>query len=577
MKTKKLFLLLTFAFIAFIATGCFGDISNATKLTFVQTPQAIYYAVGSEEAMAAQQEVLENVIVKVDDNEYTLKALRDLLGATVEGLELTVEGTHTLVIKYEGVTLTYVYKVVTDLGSTLFAGGEGTSEDPYQIATPEHLMNLATRVYGIASPTTETEEAWKTYYQASLPFLTTGLYYNITADLDFSDVSNFKPIGTLGGTKMIPFRGTINGLNHKIMNLTVQSHGDYAALFGGIVNSTIKNLTLENFNIGPAEKFAGTLAAYSLRDLSDYFVNGNFLNNEEAKLKGYNTIENITIKNSKVVSFARAGGIVAKSASTKFINCNIDDTNEVHAATFSAGISAQPQSNVGFSYLLLKDHSKIGTKELGTDILETYFNNCVPNAKIYVGDPVKTNQQFFYSQDGTNKTIYIDDVVTVNVNATEPIPNVTRYSAPSVGQYDQVKYAIKSVYSLPIGSSERNFLIGSTELEDIFNELKSSETFKSQVTILPYFTEKGTTLRSELTSADLGKDYVITTIDSKPVIYINNSFDEYIFGEEDPITGYYLMNDTAFHSGTSNSIYKVFYKDGNIISIVQIVYNDKVL
>lgn len=50
MKLKKLFLLCTFALFALITTGCF-DVGRVAKLTFVQTPQSIYYVVGSDEAM----------------------------------------------------------------------------------------------------------------------------------------------------------------------------------------------------------------------------------------------------------------------------------------------------------------------------------------------------------------------------------------------------------------------------------------------------------------------------------------------------------------------------------------------
>jgi len=387
MKTKKLFLLLTFAFIAFIATGCFGDISNATKLTFVQTPQAIYYAVGSDDAMAAQQEVLENVIVKVDDNEYTLKDLRDLLGATVEGLNLTEEGTHTLVIKYEGVTLTYIYKVVTDLGSTLFAGGEGTEDYPYEISTPEQFRNMFTRVYGIAAPAKLTfgegetfytkhgyyengwmegtdaegalyaEAQWKTYYQACFPFFTTGVHYKIVSDLDFEG-EEFVPLGAFGGENFIPFTGTIDGNNKTIKNVTVSPVGDASSIFAGIYGSTIKNLNIDNFqcDVNSFTKYAGSLCSFAYGEKSH--------------------VENIRVTNSLIIA-QRAGGIFAEGRAFIAQDCFVDENTTVAGIQYVGAFMAKSQEHRNFSYYLLTFKSKLD---------ETVTLNTIENKTFIIKD-----------------------------------------------------------------------------------------------------------------------------------------------------------------------------------------------
>lgn len=449
MKTKKLFLLLTFAFIAFIATGCF-DVGSAKKLTFVQTPQSIYYVVGSDKAMEAQQEVLENVIVKVDDNEYTLKDLRDLLGATVEGLNLTEEGTHTLVIKYEGVTLTYVYKVVTDLGATLFNGGTGEKESPYKISTPQQFMNLMTRVYGIASPaksseeTNENEAAWKTYYQACFPFYTTGLHYIIENDIDFTGV-DFKTLGAFGGLNYIPFTGTINGNNKSLKNIHVEESGDYAAIFAGLTGANIYNLTLDNVTTGYGMKYSAGLAAASLPQIDWDSSSAGY------KTDTANVLTNINLKNSSIVGFARVGGIVTRASLTTLDSCTTDINTVIVGLSETAGIVGQPIVTSKYSY---------------KDLTFTYGSDAIKDKKATITISACVNNANIYANSIVNGIYgWNSHLSSINI----PAPN-TDNNAPKANavpeQFDTVIYGINSTYSPVQGkkaTSNRIFLLGNND------------------------------------------------------------------------------------------------------------------
>ena len=95
----------------------------------------------------------------------------------------------------------------------VFAGGTGTREDPYEIATLEELKAFRDSVNNGES------------YQ--------GTYIMLTADIDLEN-KEWKPIGTEGK----PFRGTFDGSGNTISNLYIEKGFDntvsnsYVGLFG---------------------------------------------------------------------------------------------------------------------------------------------------------------------------------------------------------------------------------------------------------------------------------------------------------------------------------------------------------
>ena len=92
-----------------------------------------------------------------------------------------------------------------------------------------------------------------------------GKTVKLTADLDLSSESNWKPIGNLVAYPSQSFNGIFDGDNHVISNLTVNDNtpeNAVAGLFGSVVNGTIKNLTVKNVNI-QSTHFAGGIVAYT--------------------------------------------------------------------------------------------------------------------------------------------------------------------------------------------------------------------------------------------------------------------------------------------------------------------------
>ena len=119
-----------------------------------------------------------------------------------------------------------------------YSGGTGTPWDPYQISTAEDLIGLGQ---------TPADYGW---------------YYILTADIDLSahsfttaviapDTNNISHDGYQGN----PFFGVLDGPNHKIVHLTINTEGvgnDYLGLFGQF-NGWCFNLILEEVSISGGE------------------------------------------------------------------------------------------------------------------------------------------------------------------------------------------------------------------------------------------------------------------------------------------------------------------------------------
>ncbi len=104
-----------------------------------------------------------------------------------------------------------------------FAGGSGTAEDPWQVATIEHLDNVRNYL--------SIDHRDKYFIQIS--------------DIDASGV-DWEPIGRI----VQDFMGTFNGDGYTISNLMInRPEEDYSGLFGSVHNANISNLTLDNVQV----------------------------------------------------------------------------------------------------------------------------------------------------------------------------------------------------------------------------------------------------------------------------------------------------------------------------------------
>ncbi|QUH25477.1 leucine-rich repeat protein [Serpentinicella alkaliphila] len=114
---------------------------------------------------------------------------------------------------------------------TEFAGGSGTEEDPYQVATANHLNNVRNHLD-------------KHFIQIA------------DIDLDGYNESNWLPIGT----NITPYTGSYDGKNHSIIDMQIIRHTqDNVGLFGYVASGTIKNVNLDNVDISGKSNVGGLI------------------------------------------------------------------------------------------------------------------------------------------------------------------------------------------------------------------------------------------------------------------------------------------------------------------------------
>ena len=116
--------------------------------------------------------------------------------------------------------------VWTDNAASNFAGGTGTENDPYQIATAEQLAYLAVKAN-----------------EGTLHSL--GDYYILINNIDLSD-HRWVPIGRGTSIESKYFDGYFNGMGKTITGLYVDESTDgYLAGLFGLLTGQVTDLTIE--------------------------------------------------------------------------------------------------------------------------------------------------------------------------------------------------------------------------------------------------------------------------------------------------------------------------------------------
>ena len=200
-----------------------------------------------------------------------------------------------------------------------FAGGRGTQDDPYRIATAEHLNNM------------------RKYISA---------YYVLVDDITFADGQLFDPICMQENT---PFVGSLDGAGHTIENLQIAvSKADggqlYVGMFGYLAG-TVKNLELKGGYVR---------ADVASKTYCDVFVGALAGNADGAQIENVVTSCQVdavaTITEFLVSHYAFAGGIVGKGGTLRScLNSGQVTALAVldiqyaptHAYTYAGGIAAR--------------------------------------------------------------------------------------------------------------------------------------------------------------------------------------------------------------------------------------------
>ena len=199
--------------------------------------------------------------------------------------------------------------VVADTGcpvaASSFAGGDGSTLSPFQIATPGQLQLLNDD---------------STIWDDSATFV-------LTADISLADCTWDSGIGT----RLSPFTGTFNGANKAIKDLTVAASESYttspylgAGLFGVISSATIVNLTVTGSVKGEAIGTPGD------PEITQAHVGGIVGNASSSVLRNLTFVGSVTAYAND--NHPYAGGIVGQGTTS-----TLEDVNAV------ADVLATPQ------------------------------------------------------------------------------------------------------------------------------------------------------------------------------------------------------------------------------------------
>ena len=200
------------------------------------------------------------------------------------------------------------------------------NENTYLITTPAELAWVAEQVNS------------KTEYFA-------GKTIKLMNDIDLSG-SYWTPVGNVNDYPTVTFKGTFDGQNHVISNLTASDDAaGYAAagLFGSILG-TVKNVTLKDVNIRSTH-YAGAVVAYSSMNgaiIDNCHVDGGTItsvpentgsaydNGDKAGgIIGYyvtgDKITNCSAKNLTITAYRDLGGITGCGPQSGMTDCSVEN------------------------------------------------------------------------------------------------------------------------------------------------------------------------------------------------------------------------------------------------------------
>ena len=216
----------------------------------------------------------------------------------------------------------------------IFAGGKGTEEDPYQIATTNQLLDFA------ASVNDGSAEGYA------------GQFIALTEDLDLTGV-DWTPIGSMTENYSTMFSGTFNGQGHTISNLKLDMDTPIvgAGIFGMNLGE-VYNLRAENIQIHCADVYSmavGAVVGYNMGGLvHDIILTGD----------------------NEIAAFNAIGGICGGSMGSVY-NCSVDGTTVV----------VQGDNDFSSGRIIQEDIGECGGLIIGGSFGGT-MDNCTAKGKI---------------------------------------------------------------------------------------------------------------------------------------------------------------------------------------------------
>ena len=188
----------------------------------------------------------------------------------------------------------------SDTVSAQFAGGNGSSSNPYKIESIDDWIELS-----------ESVQNGTTY---------AGVYFQMQNDIDFSGFYSFVPVGgwanmfTVDGSKS--FAGHFDGRGFSVLNLEPSTYENYVGLFGKVTGGSIKNLKVINgYFLG--NMYIGLLIGYNAgATVSDCYAE---------------TINNVSCNDTHL------GGLIGYNAGS-VSRCHFKGKGEIMGYTYLGGL-----------------------------------------------------------------------------------------------------------------------------------------------------------------------------------------------------------------------------------------------
>ena len=309
--------------------------------------------------------------------------------------------------------------------NSMFCGGTGTENDPYQICNAQSLSNLAT------------------YINDGNGDATLGKYYIVTHDIDLSEYANWTPIGIFinGRDFSKTFQGNFNGDNHVITHLTInRGNESYIGLFGCIRTAFITNLGIEIDSIIGGSYVGGLTGYMENSNIDRCYTIGNVNaikvndNNYVGGLVAYAFVGNI-ISNCYTTGNINGGGSVGGLVG--LMNIYYNDINTIFSCYATGNINGTAEVGGLVGYMSETTISncyatgKVTGKNTPVGGLIGYFggtartiSNCYATGKVtgkdYIGGLVGyiDNLNNYYYSIISNCVAANDTIIATSVNAT---------------------------------------------------------------------------------------------------------------------------------------------------------------
>lgn len=267
--------------------------------------------------------------------------------------------------------------------SARFAGGSGTANDPWQIATADHLNNI--RHY--------LGEAHQ------------DKFFEQTANISlhtppFSQGFGWMPLGS--GTS--PFTGSFNGNGYRISHITVNRPAvRFQGLFGTVYGGVIRNVNLVHVNISGGRyvgALAGQIRSYAVID--NCHSSGNVNANSYAggligESRTFSTIVNSSSSCRVAGRVDYVGGLTGNQTNSS-ITKNSFSTGIMFGNSYVGGITGRQSNNSSIKKSYSNSHIE-GNNNVGGLVGEQFGNSSVSDS---------------YSMRGVNGNSYVGGLIGSN-------------------------------------------------------------------------------------------------------------------------------------------------------------------